>query len=114
MFTGRKPLFEETGYKLYDGNAIPGLDCCSTATLRRGNFLQAAVHTWRFEEVVSNIEIGKYAEPLREFLHDGTDLPPQVAISIGIASDVPRFLGCFPPIPMQDPNGNTSSSTYLE
>lgn len=105
MFTGRRPLVAEPGYKLYDGNTIPGLDCASLLHFGAGIFFKAAIHSWQFEGAVSKIEIGEYAEPLRKFLHDGADLPAQVAISMAVASDLPRFLGCFPPIPMEDFNG---------
>ena len=53
----------------------------------------------------SSIDIGKYKEPLRKFLHDGVALPADVLISVGISGKKPHFIGFLPPVQMQDPEG---------
>lgn len=105
LFRGQTPLFAENGYKLYDGTKVPGLDCASLLHYGAGIFFKAAAHTWDFKGTPSSIDIGKYKEPLRKFLHDGVALPADVLISVGISGIKPQFIGFLPPVQMQDPEG---------
>jgi hypothetical protein len=104
LFAGQKPLVAEEGFQLFDGNAIPKLDCNALLHFGAGLFFKAAAFEWHFESTTIRIDICDYAEALRKFVWDGTPLPPQIAISLGISSKAPKFLGFFPPVQMDEPD----------
>jgi hypothetical protein len=105
LFSGQLPLFAESGYKLFDGTKVPGVDCAALLHYGAGMFFKAAAHTWDFKGVPFGIDIGKYMEPLRKFVHDGVELPDDVLISVGISGKQPLFIGFLPPVQMQEADG---------
>jgi hypothetical protein len=102
LFAGQTPEFAELGYKVFEGTRIPGLDTEALLHYGAGIFFKAAAHKWDFDGTPYDIDLGKHTEALRKFVKDGVPLPPDIVIGLAIASTPPKFLGCFPPVQMND------------
>lgn len=102
LFAGHKPAFAELNYKVFEGTKIPGLDAEALLHYGAGIFFKAATHRWDFEGTPYGIDLGKHTEPLRRFVKDGVRLPADTVIGLAISSRPPKFLGCFPPVQMND------------
>jgi hypothetical protein len=67
----------DTGFRAYDGNAVPGIDLWKLIYFSASVFWRAAAHQWKpvLGHAPVRLEFGPFEEPLRKFLLDEGELP---------------------------------------
>jgi hypothetical protein len=99
-----RPIFLESDMALFNVSAVSEWNCEALLHYGAGIFFKAGVHDWPAEGGETQIELGPYLEPLRQFVLGEKDFPTgSMALALSIAGNVRPFLGYVPPVRVEDP-----------
>lgn len=72
----------------YESGAIPSIDIDQLSYFGLSIFWRAAVHRWPSlnsgEKRMESLAFGKYEEPIRDFLPNGSPVPPSISLLISV------------------------------
>jgi hypothetical protein len=73
---GAPRLYADANFSVHSCVGVPRIDLSKLVYFALSVFWRASVHTWRVQDTETNIDLGPYTEPIREFLR-GTGSFPQ-------------------------------------
>ncbi len=82
----QSPVFQEGDSRIHTCATIADLAMEKVIYFAASVFWRSAVHTWRRDERIIHIELGKYEEPLRLFLLGVAPFPARMALHTSISS----------------------------
>jgi hypothetical protein len=93
-----QPAYSFNRLDYFEGRNIEGIAVDKLVYFGLSVFWRGSIHRWRTQSgPLERIELGPFREPIRRFLLDGSGLPTNLAIIIGIWPDRNPFMGAYTP-----------------
>ena len=77
-----KPFFQDKDFSTYAGTDIAAIDVNKIVHFALGLFWRASVHSWRTKGRRIRIDLGRYGEPIRQFILGIGPFPARVFLSV--------------------------------
>lgn len=84
--TKQPPALSEDGADIYCAANNPEIKAEKLAHFAMGMFWKAAVHSWRCDDRITNIELGPYAEGIRRWLLGEGRFPERICLQIAVST----------------------------
>lgn len=106
------PAMANDSFAVYTGSAVPGIHIDKLSYFGLSIFWRAGVHRWpalnQGDKRMDRLIFGKYEEPMRLFLLDGTPLPNTISLLISVWP----WKSPAPPIAFHTPVGKRNDNWY--
>jgi hypothetical protein len=106
------PAMANESFAVYTGGAVPGIDMDKLSYFGLSIFWRAGVHRWpssdHSQKRMDRLLFGKYEEPMRLFLLNGTPLPNTISLLISVWP----WKNPDPPIAFHTPVGKRNENWY--
>ncbi len=101
MLTKAELLYREGDFSAYRASGIPGFDVAKIIHFGMGIFWKASVRNWGNKGPEIKIELGDYAEPIRQFILGLGPFPRRTYLSVCVLPPTVPLLGMLMPVRMK-------------
>lgn len=101
MLARAKPFYKEEGLSAYHASDIPGFEKAKVVHFAAAIFWKASVRDWGSRGQTIRIELGDYANPMREFVLGTGPFPLRTYLSVTILPPTAPLLGMLMPVRMK-------------
>ena len=96
-----EPFYRDNVFTAYHASSVPGFETSKIIHFGMSIFWKASVRNWGTKGPDIQIELGKYGEPIRQFVLDGGKFPPKTYLSVCILPPTVPLLGLLMPVRMK-------------
>lgn len=101
MVTKAEPFYRDDVFFAYHASGIPGFQASKIIHFGMSIFWKASVRNWGNKGPDIQIELGKYAEPIRKFVLRGEEFPTKTYLSVCVLPPTVPLLGLLMPVRMK-------------
>jgi hypothetical protein len=96
-----EPFYRDNVFTAHHASSIPGFETSKIIHFGMSIFWKASMRNWGSKGPDIQIELGKYAEPIRKFVLRGEKFPAKTYLSVCILPPTVPLLGLLMPIRMK-------------
>jgi hypothetical protein len=101
MIEKTESFYRDDVFSAYHASSIPGFETSKIIHFGMSIFWKASVRNWGNKGPEIQIELGNYAEPIREFVLGRRSFPPRTYLSVCVLPPSVPLLGLLMPIRMK-------------
>jgi hypothetical protein len=101
MLTRAEPFYREGDFSAYHAGSIPGFETTKIIHFAMGIFWKASARDWGNKGPTIRIELGDYAEPIRQFVLGLGSFPARTYLSVCVLPPTVPLLGALMPVRMK-------------
>lgn len=100
MLTKAQPFFRQDDLSAYHASSIPDFERGKVIHFAMGIFWKASIRDWARKGPAIEIDLGEYAEPIRQFVLGSGPFPPRTYLSVCILPPTVPLVGMLMPVRM--------------